>query len=111
MNPAIVERLQQILQCSSEMLEAAREERWDELVALEATRAGLLRAHADATADPRSIDDPETVADYLGKILEASAGVVELGERHRQRLAADIADSRRQRRVVGAYAACSGPAS
>ncbi len=105
-----IDQLARILQCSTIMLDCARDQRWHEVPVLEAERAQLLKDYA---AMPAPLDTDETAiaaeADALDRIIEVNTVLMKLGERHRRHLADELSGTRRQRRAANMYSQSSVP--
>lgn len=95
--------LESVLSCSTELLQAARDERWDDLAEIERRRDAMLRAYA---CRPRIPDDAAIphVSALLSRLIEINAEVLLLVEGRRNSLHAELADNRRQRNAATAYA-------
>jgi hypothetical protein len=98
-----VNRLVQALRCSQDMLGSARDQRWNELSALESQRAALLREYAAAAGAPVHAGDAEMEAELLARIIVANDEIITLGECHRRELADAISGNRRRRHAAYAY--------
>lgn len=103
-----IDQLARILQFSVTMLDSARDRRWDELPALEAERAHMLRDYAAMPA-PGDTNDAavDAEAEILGRIIEANAALIELGERHCGILTDELTGTRRQRHAASMYSRSS----
>jgi hypothetical protein len=107
MKPSRFACLQRALDSSEAMLDAARDERWDDVVALERQRAAWLRDYDAAAGGGEASDDPGAVRDLMKRLVETNRRILEHSESRRARLLGNSIDHRRQRRAAGAYAASS----
>ena len=103
----MLDHLAQIRRCSDEMLQAAREERWDDLAELDARRGVLIHAWGEIADAMGQVDDPTPIEDCLQNLIDVNNRIMDLAEEYRNRLADEIADSRQQRQAAVAYGAAA----
>lgn len=100
----IVQHYEAMAQLAGQMLEAARHEQWDELVALEQQRATVL---SELMADAAQGAIPDEVADQvvrlIGAILEADAEITPLAQAWQDELKGLLGSMGTERKISQAY--------
>lgn len=103
----MLDHLAQIRRCSDDMLQAAHEERWDDLGELDARRSALVEAWVGVVDAMGQVDDLTPIEDCLQNIIDVNNRIMDLAGGHRDHLADEIAGSRQQRQAAVAYGAAA----
>lgn len=102
-----LQRLGEILERSQDMLECARDQRWDSLPELSTGRSRAIEAYGRLCAARSANEDPGDESALLARILAINEELVALGSTHKQSLADSLSGNRRQRSAALAYSDAS----
>ena len=100
MNPARVQRLQEIESLSKDLLQACEQEEWDSLTDIENRRGRLVRQFFDTAP---TADESEQIAAAIHRIQSIDRQVISLCQTHKQELGKKLSGMAKGKSVQATY--------